>query len=62
MMRDKNRIEPFCEMLAEEWGKVPDWRFGQLIENLKRAYNINDLFYMEDDEFIEKLKGMFKEG
>ena len=55
-MRDVNRIKPFCNTLATEWSKVPDWRLGQLIENLKRAYNINDLFYMEDDEFIEKLK------
>jgi hypothetical protein len=61
-MRDVNRIKPFCNTLATEWSKVPDWRLGQLIENLKRAYNINDLFYMEDDEFIEKLKDMFKEG
>lgn len=62
MMRDKNRIEPFCEMLAEEWGKVPDWRFGQLIENFKRQYDVKDLFFMEEKEFEEKLKGMFREG
>ena len=59
-MRNPNRIEPFCNMLAKEWSKVPDWRFGQLIENFKRyGCSTEDLFYMEDDEFEKKLKEMF---
>jgi len=28
--------------------KVPEWRFGQLIENLKRYMGSDDLFYVED--------------
>lgn len=61
-MRDISRIEPFLKTLAECWKQVPDWRFGQLIENFKRQENIPDLFFIEDNEFEEKLKKMFQEN
>ena len=54
-MRDINRIEPFMNELTEIWRTVPDWRFGQLIENFKTCEQIDDLFYMEDSEMLEKL-------
>ena len=54
-MRDINRIEPFMNELTEIWYTVPDWRFGQLIENFKTCEQIDDLFYMEDSEMLEKL-------
>lgn len=57
-MRDINRIEPFMNELTEVWKEVPDWRFGQLIENLKRHMNIKDLFYVEDDKMLEVLKNL----
>ena len=41
------------------WEKVPDLRFGQLIENLKKYINIDDLFYIEDDEVVEKIINFF---
>ena len=49
-MRDPNRISDFCNRLAAAWGKLPDWRFFQLITNLPFE---RDPFYMEDDEAIE---------
>lgn len=54
-MRDINRIEPFMNELTEIWYTVPDWRFGHLIENFKTCEQIDDLFYMEDSEMLEKL-------
>ena len=60
-MRDINRIEPFMNELAEIWYTVPDWRFGQLIENFKTCEQIDDLFYMEDSEILKKLRHFKKE-
>jgi hypothetical protein len=45
-------------LIEEGWKKVPDWRFGQLIENLKR-YIGQDLFYIEDNVLEEKIKDFF---
>lgn len=49
-MRDVNRIPKILALFQKGWRKVPDWRFGQLIENFKRWAQIPDLFYVEDDE------------
>ena len=59
-MRDSTRIERITNLLAQYWLKVPDWWFGQLIENIKLYYAIEDLFYIEDDKFEELLKGFFE--
>lgn len=59
-MRNPNRIRPFLKTLEKCWAKVPDWRFGQLIENIKRSYNIPDLFYIEDDKLEELIKNYFE--
>ena len=40
--------------------KVPEWRFGQLIENLKRYIGTDDLFYIEDDMLAEEIIKFFK--
>ena len=58
-MRDPNRIKPFLETIEKCWSKVTDWRFGQLIENLKRRLDIEDLFYIEDKELEELIKYVF---
>ena len=58
-MRDTNRIKPFLETIEKCWSQVPDWRFGQLIENLKRRLDIEDLFYIEDKELEEAIKNIF---
>lgn len=53
-MRDISRIPRMIEELERLWIRFPDWRFGQLIENIKSFSGKEDLYYMEDDEF-EKL-------
>lgn len=61
-MRDPNRIEPFLNIIKECWEKVPDWRFGQLIENVKRAAELDDLFYIEDDRLENVFYNIFALG
>lgn len=39
--------------------KVPEWRFGQLIENLKRYIGSDDLFYVEDWMLAEAIINYF---
>lgn len=58
-MRDIARIPRFIEQLEHYWLKVPDWRFGQLIENIKSFSDTEDLFFMEDEEFIATLDKFF---
>ena len=53
-MRNKYRIVNLLTLFATGWSKVPDMRFGQIIENLKKCSAKEDLFYLEDDE-MEKL-------
>ena len=59
-MRDPKRIPEFLATIQRCWEQVPDWRFGQLIENIKRFSGKSDLFYLEDDEFEKILKEYFK--
>lgn len=59
-MRDPKRIPEFLALLQECWEKVPDWRFGQLIENLKQYTGHVDLFYIEDDKLIQHIKEFFQ--
>ena len=56
-MRDKNRIRPFCERLAEAWERCPDMRFGQFVSNVY-AQQIRDPFFIEDDESIHLIERM----
>lgn len=58
-MRDPNRITPIINALAEGWAKVPDWRFGQLIENLKRYIGTDDIFYLEDENMLKYIEDYF---
>ena len=59
-MRDPKRIPAFLALLQICWEKVPDWRFGQLIENFKSFSGKSDLFYLEDDKFEKIIKEYFK--
>jgi len=61
-MRDIERIERITDKLKIYWMKVPDWRFGQLIENVKRYSRYEGLFYVEDDQFEQILDGFFYEN
>lgn len=58
-MRDPNRIPDILTLLQKGWSKVPDWRFGQLIENLKRYIGRSDLFFTEDDEMVDIITAYF---
>ncbi len=59
-MRDSKRIAVLLRILQIGWEKVPDWRFGQLIENFKRYVGKQDLFYIEDEDLMEDLVKFFE--
>ena len=64
-MRDPNRIDYYCDELANIWRKVPDWRLSQLIVNLMLAYSNkheNDPFYVEDADFMKFVREFIKEA
>lgn len=55
-MRKPERINVFCEEFAQLWrDNFPDWRFGQLLNNLQR-YAGSDLFYLEEEAMLKLLK------
>ena len=58
-MRNPNRIPYIMSLVTRGWQKVPDWRICQVFENLKRYSGRDDLFYMEDDEFIKLIIDYF---
>jgi len=51
-MRDPARIRRIAAKLATLWECWPDWRLGQLIDNITPPDQ--DAFYIED-ELLEKL-------
>ena len=54
-MRDPNRLQPlYNEICRIHKENCPDWRFGQLIINILSENG--DIFYVEDDEIIEKIE------
>lgn len=58
-MRDPKRIDKFCDEFRSIWkGKVPDWRFGQLISNFEywlKGKGI-DMFFPEEKEMLRLFK------
>ena len=60
-MRDPKRMKPLLMEIEKQWENFPDWRLGQLIENIKRFYNIDDLFYIEDDEMLKLIENFMRE-
>ena len=54
-MRDPERIDIITQALQRLWKKYPNWRFGQLIENIRLDNDI-DIFYIEDYEWLEWIK------
>lgn len=63
-MRNPERIEPIIACLRGIWKQVPDWRFGQLLDNLFRAMYEEtgglDPFFIEDDRFMELVNRICK--
>lgn len=59
-MRDPKRIYTIADDLTHCWIKSPDLRLGQIISNVMRSCG-TDLFYIEDEDLIRKIKDYFKE-
>ena len=57
-MRDPHRLNNFYnELRAIHKTYVPDWRFGQMMSNIFHE----DIFYMEEDEILKRIKKYFGE-
>ena len=62
--RDKARIKPFCDRLAQLWEtQGPDLRFGQIISLLPLAIDRpgHDPFFVEEDEMLEAPQHTFSQ-
>ena len=60
-MRDPNRIHDVLMELEKLWVRYPDWRFMQLINNLQATQG-NDMFYIEDNKFINIIEDKINHG
>ena len=61
-MRNQERLDTFYDELKRiHKTYFPDWRFGQLVENLRRFSRAGDLFYYEEENFLELLKSIVEE-
>lgn len=61
-MRDPVRIGVMSNVLRTLWMENPDMRLGQLIANLSRIPGGFDVFNIEDDEMLDRMKAVLKEG
>lgn len=52
-MRDPKRIRAFLDVVAHTWERVPDYRFGQLIVALKEYWGLDDIFFPEEEAWVE---------
>ena len=60
-MRNPERLDEFYEKIKELHKKYcPDWRFGQLMSNF--ADNVGDIFYWEEDAFLESFEEYLKKN
>ena len=60
-MRDKKRIQELLNAFEKVWEQHPDLRFWQILFKFNHEYNKGkDMFYIEDDEFINFLKSQLK--
>jgi len=58
-MRDPKRIPVVMDDIMHQWAKYPDLRLGQMISSAMNGCGV-DLFYIEDDELVERIKKHFK--
>lgn len=56
--RTPEYMDYFINEIREIWGKFPELRFCQLIENVKPKYR--DLFYINDNDLLSYLKDFSK--
>lgn len=57
-MRDIERIDKICTLIAYIWYHYPDWRLTQLLSNSNALGDSTDKinFFQEDDETLRKLQ------
>ena len=63
-MRSPDRLFNFYSTLAAMHREVPDLRFGQLMFSFNRWHEWEygkDIFYLEEDEFLERFKIYLKD-
>jgi hypothetical protein len=60
-MRNPNRIKPIISKLEELWLKSPDLRFGQLVYILASKLEVGDIFFPEDDKWLEAIEEAIEE-
>lgn len=58
-MRNPDRILGILELLKRGWQKYPDFRLGQIMDNLKSYMKVEELFYVEDDTLTEAIIDFF---
>lgn len=58
-MRDPNRIKTVLEVVEHYWEQNPDMRLGQLLLNVARD---PALYYMEDEDLICHVIGLYERG
>jgi hypothetical protein len=58
-MRDPKRIETILSKIQLIWMSFPDMRLCQLISNLAQ---IQDIFYIEDDELERRIDVLTRRG
>ena len=54
-MRDPDRIRRVLEVVEKVWEQHPDWRLGQLIENLA-AWGEDSVWNIEDDALVNEVQ------
>lgn len=63
-MRDPKRIDVILQKMGEIWKEVPDMRFFQFMHALSYSvlddFNIEDLFYLEDEDFMVTINRLLK--
>jgi len=54
-MRDPARIDQILDRIRTVWYAHPDWRLGQLLQNIG-AFHRYDVFYIEDEDVLKRLQ------
>jgi len=60
-MRNLNRIKPIISKLEELWLTSPDLRFGQIVYIVASKLKVNDIFFPEDDKWLEAIEKAIEE-
>lgn len=55
-MRNPARILPLLIRVGHAWMRCPDQRLGQLLTNTVKSDDTNRMFYLEDEEFVQKIE------